>query len=107
MTNVISNPFVDPTGALLQLLSNRRDRHASAVQAHGHATPLRISILDLCSALHTPPPVGGKYAALHNVLNTACVELHDVLNTPFVYDVLNTDNYRPSENTLEKLDWRK
>jgi hypothetical protein len=26
------------------------------------------------------------------VLNTARVELHDVLNTPYVHDVLNTDS---------------
>ena len=91
MTGLIANPFVDPTGTLLEFLSNRRDRHSRAVQANRHPAPLRVQVLGSCHAFHTPPPAGGKYAALHDVLNTARVELHDVLNTRVVYDVLTTD----------------
>jgi len=42
MTCVIVDPLVNPTDALLQFLSNRRDRYARAIQSHGHSTPLRV-----------------------------------------------------------------
>ncbi|MCL4394785.1 MAG: hypothetical protein M1482_08295, partial [Chloroflexi bacterium] len=42
---------------------------------------------------HTSPPAGGKYAAWHNLLTTASVELHDVLNTRLVHDVLTANTY--------------
>jgi hypothetical protein len=93
MTSVILDPLVDPPDALLEFLRNRRDRHSGAVQPNRRPTPLCVPAFGACHAFHTPPPAGGKYAALHDVLNTARVELHDVLNTWVVYDVLTTNNY--------------
>jgi hypothetical protein len=91
MTSVVLNPFVDPPDALLEFLRNHRDGYSGAVQPNGRPTPLGIPTLGACHAFHTPPPVGGKYPAVHDVLNTARVELHDVLNTSVVHDVLTTN----------------
>jgi hypothetical protein len=92
MLSLMANPFKDPTGTLFEFLSNRLDGYSRFVQTNRPAPPLRFPLRGSRHASHTSPPAGGKYAAWHNLLKTASVELHDVLNTGLVHDVLTANS---------------